>query len=100
MKDILDFLKEEGVSEELTADVISFREKYPVQEKYRDRIPKPAYRYYGKDVWEISVFNSPGIVLPKTGGVGTRIFAAVGGAMSALAGMLLVLRKKKRFRSS
>ena len=52
MKDILDFLKEEGVSEELTADVISFREKYPVQEKYRDRIPNPAYRYYGKDVWE------------------------------------------------
>ena len=52
----------------------------------------------GKDVWEISVFNSPGIVLPKTGGVGTEIFAAVGGAMSALAGMLLVLRKKKRFR--
>ncbi|HAE45491.1 MAG TPA: ATPase [Lachnospiraceae bacterium] len=52
MIDILDFLKEEGISEELIAGVISFREKYPVREKYRDRIPAPAYRYYGKDVWE------------------------------------------------
>ena len=44
----------------------------------------------------IKVKNTPGIVLPKTGGVGTEIFAAVGGAMSALAGAGLIGRKKQR----
>ena len=47
-------------------------------------------------VYTITVKNTPGIVLPQTGGVGTEIFAAVGGAMSALAGAGLIGRKKQR----
>ncbi len=52
MKDILVFLKEEGVSADLIAGVEEFRNRYSVQEKYRDRIPVPSFNYYGKDVWE------------------------------------------------
>ena len=52
MKDTLAFLKEEGVSADLIAGVEAFRNTYSMKEKYRDRIPVPSYRYYGKDVWE------------------------------------------------
>ena len=52
MKDTLAFLREEGVSADLIAGVEAFRNTYPVKERYRDRIPVPSYRYYGKDVWE------------------------------------------------
>ena len=47
-------------------------------------------------VYTITVKNTPGIVLPQTGGVGTEIFASVGGAISALAGAGLIGRKKQR----
>ena len=52
MKDTLAFLREEGVSADLIAGVEAFRNTYSMKEKYRDRIPDPSYRYYGKDVWE------------------------------------------------
>lgn len=43
MSDILDFLREEGVSGDLIRGVEEFRGRYPVSEEYRDRIPEPQY---------------------------------------------------------
>ena len=55
MSDILDFLREEGVSENLIRGVEDFRGRYPVSEEYRDRIPEPQYYYYGKETWEMAL---------------------------------------------
>ena len=55
MSDILDFLREEGVSEDLIRGVEEFRGRYPVSEEYRDRIPEPQYYYYGKETWEMAL---------------------------------------------
>lgn len=55
MSDILDFLREEGVSEDLIRGVEDFRGRYPVNEEYRDRIPEPQYYYYGKETWEMAL---------------------------------------------
>ena len=55
MSDILDFLREEGVSGNLIRGVEEFRGRYPVSEEYRDRIPEPQYYYYGKETWEMAL---------------------------------------------
>ena len=55
MSDILDFLREEGVSENLIRGVEDFRVRYPVSEEYRDRVPEPQYYYYGKETWEMAL---------------------------------------------
>jgi len=55
MGDILDFLREEGVSEDLIRGVEDFRGRYPVGDEYRDRIPEPQYYYYGKETWEMAL---------------------------------------------
>ena len=44
----------------------------------------------------IAIANTPGIELPKTGGMGTEVFTALGGAMTAAAGAMLLRRKKKK----
>lgn len=55
MSDILDFLREEGVSEDLIRGAEEFRGRYPVSEEYRDRVPEPQYYYYGKETWEMAL---------------------------------------------
>ena len=55
MSDILDFLREEGVSGDLIQGVEEFRGRYPVSEEYIDRIPEPQYYYYGKETWEMAL---------------------------------------------
>ena len=49
-----------------------------------------------KDVWQITVENTPGIVLPKTGGHGTALWTLVGTLLSGTAGAILTIRRKKR----
>lgn len=48
---MLEFLRKEGIKEELIAEVEKFREFYKVEPKFEYRIPKPKYNYYGNDVW-------------------------------------------------
>ena len=55
MSNILDFLREEGVSENLIRGAEDFRARYPVSDEYRDRIPDPQYYYYGKETWEMAL---------------------------------------------
>ncbi|MBE6994414.1 MAG: LPXTG cell wall anchor domain-containing protein, partial [Ruminococcaceae bacterium] len=42
------------------------------------------------------VGNSAGAILPTTGGVGTTLFYMVGGIMVAVAGVLLITRKRMK----
>ena len=53
MKDMLAFLREEGIAQELIAGVESYRAENPVTEDdLKDRVPEPEYLFYGKDIWE------------------------------------------------
>lgn len=49
---MLDFLRSQGVSEELISKIKDFRAKYPADEASVRRIPVPKYCYYGRDIWE------------------------------------------------
>ena len=48
----------------------------------------------GEDVWEITVYNSPGVELPSAGGPGTHWIYFLGGLLSLVCGILLVARKR------
>ena len=52
MKEIMDFLKEEGISQKLIQEVQEFSAAHPVKEELNGRIPVPHFYYYGKKVWE------------------------------------------------
>lgn len=52
MTDIIDFLKNEGVSESILNDVRDFRQSYKVSPEMEKRIPSPRYNYYGTEIWE------------------------------------------------
>ena len=49
----------------------------------------------GNTIWQIKVENSTGYELPQTGGRGTALFTVLGGIMTATAGAILTLRKRK-----
>ena len=49
---MFDFLAKEGISPRILDEVRAFRSEYAVSEGVRDRIPTPAYMYYGKEIWE------------------------------------------------
>lgn len=51
-KNILDFLREEGVSGKIISEIESFRSFYKLADEERDRIPVPPYFYYGREIWE------------------------------------------------
>lgn len=51
----LDFLREQGVSEKILRELEQFRKDNPVPQDQQIRIPVPAYRYYGKEIWEQAV---------------------------------------------
>ena len=49
MKEIMDFLKEEGISPKLIQEVQEFSATHPVKEGLKGRIPVPHFYYYGKN---------------------------------------------------
>ena len=49
---MLDFLRQQGVSESILQDVEHFRNFYKLNEGMENRIPVPQYNYYGKEIWE------------------------------------------------
>ncbi|WP_130838595.1 AAA family ATPase [Lachnoclostridium sp. Marseille-P6806] len=51
-RDILDFLRREGVSEHILSEVEYFRSFYQLREEMQGRVPEPLYHYYGKEIWE------------------------------------------------
>ena len=56
MLDILEFLRDEGVSADIIAEVKKFRDTYPEADALlQRRIPDPRYLYYGTDIWEEAI---------------------------------------------
>ena len=52
---MLDFLEQEQISKELLEGIREYRNAYPTPPELQNRIPKPRYHYYGKEVWEASI---------------------------------------------
>lgn len=52
---MLNFLKNEGVSPSIIAEVERFRANFAVGDGLSHRIPVPRYLYYGKDIWEEAI---------------------------------------------
>lgn len=50
--DMLEFLRQEGVSERIIEEIRRFRAQWPAEDSLQQRVPVPRYLYYGKDVWE------------------------------------------------
>ena len=58
--------------------------------------PGDIARVASDDPKVLEIINQPGVELPETGGIGTDVFAAIGGLMALFAGAVLVLRRKRR----
>ena len=50
--ELLDFLRGEGIREDILRGISDFRSLSPVSPEDRPRIPSPKFLYYGPDVWE------------------------------------------------
>ena len=50
--DMIEFLRREGISENILSRVEEFRRNYPANSEDDCRIPRPKYLYYGRDVWQ------------------------------------------------
>lgn len=48
---MLDFLRQEGINENIIGRVEDFRRIYPVSPEDEYRVSQPKYRYYGTDIW-------------------------------------------------
>ncbi|RVU53996.1 AAA family ATPase [Anaerosphaera multitolerans] len=53
--ELMDFLKEQGVSIELLKEVDKFIKFYDLDKNLEYRVPNPRFKYYGKSVWEKSI---------------------------------------------
>ena len=52
---MLDFLRQEGINEDLIARIEQYRNDYPAAESDRIRIPTPKFKYYGKEIWQLAI---------------------------------------------
>ncbi len=52
---MLEFLRKQGVSENLITDIEHFRTYYKLEDGDKNRVPQPMYHYYGKEIWEKAI---------------------------------------------
>lgn len=52
---MIDFLRNEGVDESLIQSLISFRNYYADKKNDPERIVKPRFRYFGKEIWNMCI---------------------------------------------
>ena len=51
---------------------------------------------FDADINTFTIGNTPGTALPQTGGIGTTLFTALGGLMTATAGAILTIKRKRK----
>lgn len=52
---MIEKLRELGIRENLIEEIEAFREEYPVEDRYAQRVPQPEQFYYGKEIWEQAI---------------------------------------------
>ncbi len=55
MVNSIDFLYEQNVNEQLINEVKKFRKKYRLDENVKNRVAKPQFIFYGKELWEMAI---------------------------------------------
>ena len=75
---MLDFLRQEGIDEQLIARIEQYRKDYPVSDGDQIRIPNPKFKYYGKEIWEsaiTAILSGENILLVGPKATGKNVFA-------------------------
>ena len=75
---MLDFLRQEGIDENLITRIEQFRKTCSVQEGDEIRIPSPKYRYFGRDIWQLAItaiLAGENILLVGPKATGKNVFA-------------------------
>ena len=75
---MLDFLRSEGINEDIIEKLGDFRKTYPPEGKDLSRIPSPKFRYYGKEIWEkalIALLSGENILLVGAKATGKNVLA-------------------------
>ncbi len=75
---MLDFLRQEGIEEDLLARIEQYRKDYPVAESETIRIPSPRFRYYGTEIWKLAItaiLSGENILLVGPKATGKNVFA-------------------------
>ena len=75
---MLDFLRSEGIDEEIIGKIESFRRAYPLEENNASRVPVPRFRYYGKEIWEkalIALLSGENVLLVGAKATGKNVLA-------------------------
>ena len=52
---MLDFLRSEGIDEEMISRIEDFRRSFPAAPENAGRVPCPKYKYYGREVWREAI---------------------------------------------
>ena len=75
---MLDFLRQEGIEENLIERIEQYRSEYPVAEGDRIRIPSPKFRYYGGELWKLAItaiLSGENLLLVGPKATGKNVFA-------------------------
>ena len=75
---MLDFLRQEGIDENLIVRIEQYRNSFPVEESDRIRIPVPKFRYYGREIWQLAItaiLSGENILLVGPKATGKNVFA-------------------------
>ena len=76
--EILEFLKQENISDKIISEIISFRKFYKLEKEEEQRIPKESYLYYGKEIWEeaaTAIIAGENILLDGAKATGKNVLA-------------------------
>ena len=75
---MIEFLRSEGIDESVLARLEDFRRAYPCAEGSAHRIPRPKFRYYGREIWQkalIALLSGENILLVGPKATGKNVLA-------------------------
>ena len=75
---MLDFLRREGIGEDIVRQIEDFRARYPLEDNSHYRVPRPSFRYYGTEIWEkalIALLSGENLLLVGPKATGKNVLA-------------------------
>ena len=75
---MLDFLRREGIDEDIVRQIEDFRARYPLEDNSHYRVPRPSFRYYGTEIWEkalIALLSGENLLLVGPKATGKNVLA-------------------------
>ena len=75
---MLDFLRCEGIGEDIVRQIEEFRSRYPLEDSSHYRVPRPSFRYYGTEIWEkalIALLSGENLLLVGPKATGKNVLA-------------------------